>query len=160
MSNTAESIYIVYLFLIHQTESLQHFWRLKIDEASKQPIKSQKRTSSQAEPSSPIDLSRDTTPVKRAKLDKNGKLLPIKKATAKPLPADPIERLKEQVARLMKNPNLSDPGKLSSKFWELMQEAGTDPEKRLALIKTATKEGSPEVFRTYEHHLMKLSLSR
>ena len=96
--------------------------------------------------------------MKRAKLDKNGKPLSMKKAISKPLPVDPVERLKEQVTRLMKNPNLSDPGKLSSKFWELMQEAGTDSEKRLALIKTATKEGSPEVFRTYEHHLMNLPL--
>ena len=131
-------------------ESIQNFWRLKIDEARQQPTKSQKRTSSQAAlPLSPIDLSGDSNPSKRAKLEKNGKAVSTKKTISKPLPADPIERLKESVIRLMRNPDLSDPAKISLKFWELMQEAGTDPEKRLILIKTATKEGSPEVWRTY-----------
>lgn len=130
------------------TESLQHFWRLKIEEASKQPTKSQKRTSSQALPSSPIDLSGDGTPSKRARLEKNGKAATTKKPIAKPLPTDPIERLREQVTRLMKNPDLSDAKKFSLKFWDLMQEAGTDADKRLVLIRTATKEATPEVWRT------------
>jgi len=131
-------------------ESIQNFWRLKIDEARQQPIKSQKRTSSQAAlPPSPVDLSGDSNPSKRAKLERNGKAVLNKKTISKPLPIDPIESLKESVIRLMRNPDLSDPAKISLRFWELMQEAGTDPEKRLALIKTATKEGSPEVWRTY-----------
>jgi len=134
----------------YNIESIQNFWRLKIDEARQQPTKSQKRTSSQAAlPPSPIDLSGDSNFSKRAKLEKNGKAVATKKTISKPLPTDPVERLKESVIRLMRNPDLSDPAKISLKFWELMQEAGTDPEKRLVLIKTATKEGSPEVWRTY-----------
>ncbi|KAF8456422.1 hypothetical protein BDZ91DRAFT_527425 [Kalaharituber pfeilii] len=130
------------------TENLQYFWRMKIEEAGNKPAKSQKRTSSQALPPSPIDLSGDSPSMKRAKIEKAAKAASVKKTPAKPLPADPIERLKEQVTRLMRVPDLSDPGKLSSKFWELMQDAGADSEKRLALIRTASKEGSPEVFRT------------
>lgn len=149
MALNHHSTFFWYLKSLTFTEGLQHFWRLKIEEASKQPAKSQKRTSSQALPSSPIDLGGDTAPSKRAKLEKNGKTVAAKKTNAKPLPSDPIERLKEQVIRLMKNPDLSDPGKFSHRFWELMQEAGTDPEKRLALISTAFKEGSPEIWRTY-----------
>ncbi|KAF8458135.1 hypothetical protein BGX38DRAFT_648505 [Terfezia claveryi] len=135
-------------------ESIQTFWRLKIDEARQQPTKSQKRTSSQAAlPPSPIDLSGDPNPSKRAKLEKNGKAVSTRKTISKPLPTDPIERLKESVIRLMRNPDVSDPAKVSLKFWELMQEAGTDPEKRLVLIKTATREGSPEVWRTFARNI-------
>lgn len=133
---------------------------MKIEEAGSKPSKSQKRTSSQALPSEPLDLTGDVSSTKRAKTEKGTKLAPAKKPAAKSLPVDPIEKLKEQVVRFMKSPDLSDPGLLSIKFWELMQEAGTDIEKRLALIRTAAKEGTPEVWKAYVSGLTQISASK
>ncbi|KAI5811732.1 hypothetical protein DFH27DRAFT_605840 [Peziza echinospora] len=135
------------------TENLHYFWRMKIEEAGNKPSKSQKRSSSQALPQSPVE----TNDAKRTKIDKPAKAVPAKKVTraaaAAPLPVDPVEKLREQVSRLFKNPDLSDSHKFSMSFWDIMHEAGTDPDKRLVVIRTAFKEGSPEVFKTFAKNI-------
>lgn len=71
---------------------------------------------------------------------------------ALPLPTDPMDRIREQILRLFKAPDLSDFSKFTNKFWDIMQEAGPDVEKRLLVVRMTWKMGTDEIYDTYDNN--------